>query len=75
MRKNVERACQRLLEVAAKSVDNKREDVYSAYSWARGKLGGMADAFLIINEFELYYIANYYYNVAENKIRNALIWK
>lgn len=75
MRKKVESKCQRLLEIAAKSVDSKREDVYSAYSWARGKLDGIADAFLMMNEFELYCIARYYYDVADNKISKSLIWK
>lgn len=71
MREKVESVCQSILRTAADSVDRRGEDVYSAYSWARGKLSGMADAFLITYEFELYYIANHYYNVADKRIYNA----
>lgn len=72
MRKEVEEKCQVLLGIAANSIDTRGANPYQAYDWARGRLDGMADAFFIMNEFELYHIARYYYKIAENKIDKIL---
>lgn len=73
MRIEVEEQCQRYLRVAEWSVSTRGQDICSAYSWARGNLYGMKDAFYIIGRYDLCRLIHYYYEVADNKITRTFL--
>ena len=67
-RVRIEKLCREWLAIAAQSVDAKKESVYSAYRWSYNRLSGLADGFLVLYQFELYAIADYYRHVAFHKM-------
>lgn len=72
-RNRVARRCMAILRIATQSADEKRESVYSAYSWAYGKLSGMSTGYWAIEEYELEALADYYASIADNKVMKNLL--
>ena len=71
-RETVIKECRRILRIATQSVDEKRQSIYDAYTWAYDRMFGMADGYLFIQEYELETIAKYYARVADNKVMKDL---
>lgn len=67
-RARIEKLCRTWLAAAARNVDTEKESVYSAYRWAYNRLSGLAQGFLVLYQFELYAIADYYQDVASHKM-------